>query len=446
MTHSDTIFAPATAPGRAGVAIVRISGPQADAALSALTAGAPLPAPRRAGRVKVCDGDGEPVDDGLALRFPGPASFTGEDVVELHLHGSRAVLDAVMGLLAAQEGLRVAEPGEFTRRAFENGKMDLTQAEALADLIDAETAAQRRQALRQMDGALARLIEDWRHRLVKALGHFEAFIDFPDEDLPPEAEGAIWGAVGSLVDEMCAHLNDGRRGERLRDGFHIAIIGPPNAGKSSLLNALARREAAIVSDIAGTTRDVVDVHLDLGGYAVVLADTAGLRDAAEAIESEGIRRARARAEQADLRLAVFDGATWPRLDAHTLSLVDDATLVVVNKADLATVPDDPVVAGRAGLALSVRSGQGMERLLARLGEEVGVRLAGGSGAPALTRERHRRALTECVDALRRARAAALPELGGEDLRLAARALGRITGRVEVDELLDVIFRDFCIGK
>lgn len=446
MTQTDTIFAPATAPGRAGVAIVRISGPQADAALSVLTGGTPLPPPRRAARARVFDRDGQPVDDGLALRFPAPASFTGEDVVELHLHGSRAVMDAVMALLAGQPGLRIAEPGEFTRRAFENGKMDLTQAEALADLIDAETAAQRQQALRQMDGALARLIDGWRARLVKALGHFEAFIDFPDEDLPPEAENAIWGTVEGLVAEMTTHLNDGHRGERLRDGFHIAIIGPPNAGKSSLLNALARREAAIVSDIAGTTRDVVDVHLDLGGYAVVLADTAGLREAAEQIESEGIRRARARAEQADLRLAVFDGAAWPQVDAHTLSLVDEAALVVVNKADLAAAPEVPEIAGRPALALSVRTGQGMDQLLDRLTSAVKARLDGAASAPALTRERHRRALTECVEALRRARTTTLPELAGEDLRLAARALGRITGRVEVDELLDVIFRDFCIGK
>ncbi|EKV32168.1 GTPase and tRNA-U34 5-formylation enzyme TrmE [Caenispirillum salinarum AK4] len=443
---TPTIFAPATAPGRAGVAIVRISGPLADAALSALTAGAPLPQPRRAARVRVSGEGGEQVDDGLALRFPAPASFTGEDVVELHLHGSRAVMEAVMALLSAQEGLRVAEPGEFTRRAFENGKMDLTQAEALADLIDAETAAQRRQALRQMDGALARLYDAWRDRLVRALAHLEAFIDFPDEELPPAAERAIWGSVEGLTAEMRSHLDDGHRGERLRDGLHIAIIGPPNAGKSSLLNALAQREAAIVSDIAGTTRDVVDVHLDLGGYPVVLADTAGLREAAETIESEGIRRARARAEQADLRLAVFDGAEWPAVDDHTLSLVDDSALVVVNKADLGAVPEAPAVNGQPALPLSVKTGRGLDTLLERLTALVADRLSGGSAAPALTRARHRAALAECVDALARAQAADLAELAAEDLRLAVRALGRITGRVEVDELLDVIFRDFCIGK
>lgn len=443
---TPTIFAPATAPGRAGVAIIRISGPLADAALSVLTAGGPLPPPRRAARVTVRGEDGEQIDDGLALRFPAPASFTGEDVVELHLHGSRAVIEAVMALLSAQEGLRVAEPGEFTRRAFENGKMDLTQAEALADLINAETAAQRRQALRQMDGALARLYDGWRDRLVRALAHLEAFIDFPDEELPPTAERAIWGSVGELCAEMQAHLDDGHRGERLRDGLHIAIIGPPNAGKSSLLNALARRDAAIVSDIAGTTRDVVDVHLDLGGYPVVLADTAGLREAAETVESEGIRRARARAKQADLRLAVFDGAAWPTLDSHTLSLVDDSALVVVNKADLGTVPDAPTVNDRPALALSVKTGRGVDDLLDRLTRLVADRLSGGAAAPALTRARHRAALAECVEALGRAQAADLGELAAEDLRLAVRALGRITGRVEVDELLDVIFRDFCIGK
>lgn len=443
---TPTIFAPATAPGRAGVAIIRISGPLADSALSVLTAGAPLPPPRRAVRVKVMGEDGDYIDDGLALRFPGPASFTGEDVVELHLHGSRAVMEAVMGVLSAQEGLRVAEPGEFTRRAFEHGKMDLTQAEALADLIDAETAAQRRQALRQMDGALARLYDGWRDQLIQSLAHLEAFIDFPDEDLPLTAERAIWGTVETLIAEMQAHLDDGHRGERLRDGLHIAIIGPPNAGKSSLLNALARREAAIVSDIAGTTRDIVEVHLDLGGYPVVLADTAGLRDAAESIESEGIRRARARAEQADLRLAVFDGASWPTVDVHTVSLIDDSALLVVNKADLGAVPETPVVNDRPALPVSVKTGAGLDRLLDHLTALVADRFSGGSTAPALTRARHRAALSECTEALLRARAADLAELAAEDLRLAVRALGRVTGRVEVDELLDVIFRDFCIGK
>lgn len=396
--------------------------------------------------MKVMGEDGDYIDDGLALRFPGPASFTGEDVVELHLHGSRAVMEAVMGVLSAQEGLRVAEPGEFTRRAFEHGKMDLTQAEALADLIDAETAAQRRQALRQMDGALARLYDGWRDQLIQSLAHLEAFIDFPDEDLPLTAERAIWGTVETLIAEMQAHLDDGHRGERLRDGLHIAIIGPPNAGKSSLLNALARREAAIVSDIAGTTRDIVEVHLDLGGYPVVLADTAGLRDAAESIESEGIRRARARAEQADLRLAVFDGASWPTVDVHTVSLIDDSALLVVNKADLGAVPETPVVNDRPALPVSVKTGAGLDRLLDHLTALVADRFSGGSTAPALTRARHRAALSECTEALLRARAADLAELAAEDLRLAVRALGRVTGRVEVDELLDVIFRDFCIGK
>lgn len=442
---SDTIVAPATAPGRAGVAVIRLSGPAAGPALEALT-GRPRPLPRKA--VRACFRDPEeglPLDDGLVLWFPAPASFTGEDVAEIQCHGGRAVVESLLDALCRQPGVRPAEPGEFTRRAFDNGKMDLTQAEALGDLINAETAAQQRQALRQMDGALARLYDGWREALIHALAHLEAYIDFPDEDLPPDVARAVEGEIATLRDQIAAHLDDGHRGERLRDGLHIAIVGPPNAGKSSLVNALARREAAIVSATAGTTRDVVEVHLDLGGYPAVLADTAGLREATEEIEAEGIRRALARAEQADLRIAVLDGTTWPSVDAQTLALIDDATLVVLNKADLGPAPETEEVKGQPVMPLSVKTGAGMETLLFALQHEVRERLE-TRGAPALTRKRHRRALEECCEALDRALAMPELDLRAEDLRLAARALGRITGRVEVDDLLDVIFRDFCIGK
>lgn len=442
---SDTIVAPATAPGRAGVAVIRLSGPAAGPALEALT-GRPRPLPRKAVRARFRDPEeGLPLDDGLVLWFPAPASFTGEDVAEIQCHGGRAVVESLLDALCRQPGVRPAEPGEFTRRAFDNGKMDLTQAEALGDLINAETAAQQRQALRQMDGALARLYDGWREALIHALAHLEAYIDFPDEDLPPDVARAVEGEIATLRDQIAAHLDDGHRGERLRDGLHIAIVGPPNAGKSSLVNALARREAAIVSATAGTTRDVVEVHLDLGGYPAVLADTAGLREATEEIEAEGIRRALARAEQADLRIAVLDGTTWPSVDAQTLALIDDATLVVLNKADLGPAPETEEVKGQPVMPLSVKTGAGMETLLFALQHEVRERLE-TRGAPALTRKRHRRALEECREALDRALAMPELDLRAEDLRLAARALGRITGRVEVDDLLDVIFRDFCIGK
>jgi tRNA modification GTPase len=439
---AETIYALASAPGRAGVAVYRLSGPDAGRALAALT-GKPLPPPRIATLAWLHSADGQPIDDGLVLWFPAPRSFTGEDVAELHLHGGRAVAQAVAEALMGL-GLRPAEPGEFSRRAFLAGKLDLTRAEAIADLVDAETAAQRRQALRQLDGGLARLVDDWRARLVHAMAHLEAAIDFSDEGIPDEVAEDVAAEVSTLAAELDSHLADGRRGERLRDGLAIAILGAPNAGKSSLLNRIAGREAAIVSAHAGTTRDVIEVHLDLGGWPVMVADTAGLRDAAEEIEAEGVRRALVRAETADLRVAVFDASLLPALDAATLSVVDADTIVVVNKADLGQgVPD--AIAGRPVIAVSAKSGAGVEALLAAVEAEVAARLD-GAGSAALTRARHRTAVAETVVALRRFDAGAGLELAAEDLRLAARALGRITGRVDVEDLLDVVFRDFCIGK
>ena len=433
-----TIFALASAPGRAGIAVLRLSGARVHRTLLALIG--KIPIPRRATRAQFRDPDnGELIDDGVVLFFPAPHSYTGEDVAEFHVHGSRAVIAALLDLLGRREALRLAEPGEFTRRAFENGKLDLTEAEAVADLIAAETAAQRRQALRQLDGALGALYEDWRARLMRALARLEAEIDFPEEGLPPDISAGIRGDVASLGAEIEAHLDDRHRGERLRDGVSIAILGPPNAGKSSLLNALARRDIAITSAIAGTTRDVIETRLDLGGYPVLLADTAGLRVSADSIEQEGVRRALARAEAADLRLIILD-ATRPEATVD-LALIDGDAVIVVNKTDLA--PDAPIAAGALGL--SVATGAGMGALLARLTEEVAKR-AGDGGAPLITRARHREALLQCAAALARFPLATLPELAAEDLRQAARALGRITGRVDVEDMLDVIFREFCIGK
>lgn len=439
-----TIYALATAPGRSGVAVVRISGPEAGSALAALT-GRPLSAPRRAVLTKLRDPrTGDALDDALVLRFTAPASFTGEDVVELHLHGGRAVVTGVIEALATLPGLRLAEPGEFTRRAFENGKLDLTEAEAVADLIDAETNAQRRQALRQMEGALGKLYDGWRERLTRALAHIEADIDFAEDDLPGGVADAVRPVIAGLADEIAAHLDDGGRGERLREGLHIAIVGAPNAGKSSLLNAIARRDAAIVSARAGTTRDIIEVHLDLGGYPVVLADTAGLREAAaDEVEEEGIRRARDRAARADVKVAVFDATTLPDLDPATLGLIDRDTVVVFNKTDLATATD--LRPDLAPILVSAHTGTGLKTLEEKLTAFSADRLAIGS-APSLTRARHRAALMECRESLLRALDAPLPELAAEDVRLASRALGRITGRVDVEDLLDVIFRDFCIGK
>jgi len=449
---TDTIFAPATAAGRAGVAVIRISGAKAVKALDRL--GVKTPSPRTMTRAALrAPGQTDVLDDALVVWFPGPRSFTGEDVVELHVHGGRAVLDGVLSALNAIGGLRPAEPGEFTRRAFEAGKLDLTQAEALADLVDAETRAQAQQALRQMGGALNTLYSDWRERLVKSLAHLEAVIDFPDEDLPEETAAALWGDVDALEKDIAAHLADGGRGERLRDGVHVAIVGPPNAGKSSLLNLLAKRDAAIVSDTAGTTRDVIEVHLDLDGYPVLVADTAGLRETVDAIETEGVKRATQRAEDADLVIAVFDGAVYPERDAVTRDVItaaeSEAVLVAVNKADLLDQAREQEIdvgdAWRSTHFISVQDGFGIELLLTKLTEKVAAHCEVGAAAP-LTRARHRSALEECTAALKRARAAALPELAAEDLRLAARALGRITGHVDVEDLLDVVFSDFCIGK
>ena len=436
--NADTIFALASAPGRAGIAVVRLSGVGTHTAIVALKCN--VPPARKAVRAKFKHPkSAELLDDGLLILFPAPHSFTGEDVAELHLHGGRAVIDSVLDALNGIEGLRPAEPGEFSRRAFANDKMDLTEAEAIADLVDAETRGQQRQALRQMGGALKELYDGWRHRLVQSLAHLEAVIDFPDEDLPADVSEKLWGEVGDLSTAISQHLDDGRRGERIRSGISIAIVGPPNAGKSSLLNMLSRRETAIVSATPGTTRDVIEVHLDLDGHAVTIADTAGLRESADTIESEGIRRAKRRAETADLKIAVFDGANYPTLDATTQALVDENTIVVVNKSDLLKTPP------RDAMAMSLQSGAGVDAFLQKLHRAVNALADTGAAMP-LTRVRHRKALEECLVALQRARAASESELAAEDLRLAARALGRLTGRIDVEEILDAVFRDFCIGK
>jgi tRNA modification GTPase len=380
------------------------------------------------------------LDHALVLWFPGPSSFTGEDMVEFHLHGGRAVVEGVSRALLAL-GLTPAGPGDFARRAFENGKLDLTQVEALADLIESETAFQRRQALRQEDGALSKRVEGWRQRLVSALARQEALIDFPDEELPDHLQDEISQLVEGLAGDITPYLADQRVGERLRDGVVVAILGAPNAGKSSLMNALAGREVAIVSEHAGTTRDVLEVHLDLGGYPVTLLDTAGLREAEEGVEAEGIRRALARAESADLKLVLFDAAQWPERDASSLAQLDDRSIQLVSRLDRA---GEGIDLGDS-LGLSVRTGQGMGELLAHLEERV-AGLLGSCETSLITRERHRLALEDCVSALRRYQSAPSTDLAGEELRQAAIALGRITGRVGVEELLDLIFGEFCIGK
>jgi tRNA modification GTPase len=432
VARADTIFALSTASGRSGVAIIRVSGPGAGRALERLS-GEAKPAVRLAALRRFRDAFGE-IDRGLVLWFEGPASFTGEDSAEFHVHGGRAIVEAMLSALAAIPGLRPAEPGEVTRRAVENGKLDLTRAEALADLIDAETEGQRRQALRQYEGVLYGFYESWRTRLIAAVAWAEAAIDFADEEIPEDAFGKARTAVGEIAEEIQGHLDDRHRGELVRDGLNLTVIGNPNAGKSSLVNALAKRDVAIVSEVAGTTRDVIEVRLNLGGYLVTLADTAGLRETSDAIESEGVRRALARAEAADLVILLQDGT------AAKAAAFEDADLVVWNKADL------PWPEPREGLKLSLKTGEGLDALLAALTARVAQKLEAPAEAPPVTRARHRHALEEAAVALVRAGAATEPELMAEDVRLAMRAIGRITGKVDVEDLLDVIFRDFCIGK
>lgn len=456
--HRDTIFALATAPGVSAVAMLRVSGPRARAAMRALSRRDDDPAPRVATRRTLrAPGDGAAFDDALVLWFPAPRSFTGEDIVEFHLHGGRATCRAALSALAAMEGLRLARPGEFARRAFDHGRLDLSQVEALADLIEAETEGQARQAMRQLESGLGARCEDWRRRLLEARAHAEAEIDFPEEDLPVGLSAALGPRLRALEAEIAACLDDGRRGERLRDGFSVAVLGPPNAGKSSIINYLVRRDAAIVATVPGTTRDVLEVELDLGGWPVTLADTAGLRslDAAidqgqAEIEREGMRRARARAGTADLRLVVLpaDGAAAALADGECAGLLGPDALLAWNRIDLApreAMPRHP--ADGEALAVSALTGVGMDRLAAAIEARAAAALGGQAREPALvTRARHREALEAARSAISRASASLAPELRAEELRVAGEALGRITGRSGVEDMLDLLFSSFCIGK
>lgn len=443
MERRSTIFALSSAKGRAGICVFRVSGPATRSAVEALT-GAPVPAARRAVLRDVRLSDGTVIDRGLVLWFEGPHSFTGEDVAEFHLHGGPAVIGALTRRLSELPNLRPADAGEFTRRAFMAGKLDLTEAEGLADLINAETEQQRRLALRQLQGGLKEQYERWRGELVRALAHIEATIDFVDEELPDDLAKSVQPRVAKLRTEIANHLNDHRRGEIVRDGFTVVILGAPNVGKSSLLNALARRDVAIVSSVPGTTRDAIEVDLDLGGYAVTLIDTAGLRDTTDEIESEGIKRARAKAQHADIRLGVIDAAA-SLIDSRVSRELSDGDALVLNKCDTANAGTQTVAAPLHQMRISAKTGAGIDELLSWLEAQV-VSRAGGSESMPMTRARHREALIDAHAALTRFDKAQALDIAAEDLRIAARALGRITGRVDVEDLLDVIFREFCIGK
>jgi tRNA modification GTPase len=427
----DTIYATATARGRAGVAVIRISGPMAFAAGQALCGS--LPAPRVAG-LRNLTWQGALLDQALVLTFAKDASFTGEQVVELQTHGGPAAVGAVLRALADQPGLRLAEAGEFTRRALENGVLDLAQVEGLADLIDAETEAQRRQAVRVLSGAVGDKVERWRRDLIRAGALLEATIDFADEDVPVDVSPEVLALIDGLVADLGREAAGVAAAERIRDGFEVAIVGAPNAGKSTLLNQLAGREAAITSEIAGTTRDVIEVRMEIAGLPVTFLDTAGLRETADRLEQAGIDRALARAKAADLRLFLTDGSPITGMVPQG----DD--LVVLGKADTIYAYD--------GLAISGLTGAGVPELMARIGEILQGRV-GSAGI--LVRERHRVAVTAAIAALAESRAEVVRddsrvELAAEHLRQAVRALDALVGRVDVDDLLGEIFASFCIGK
>jgi tRNA modification GTPase len=446
----DTIFALSSGRPPAAIAVVRISGPRTSAALEALIGRVPLP--RRATLARVREpSTAETIDEAVVLWFPSPKSETGEDTAEVQLHGGRAVIAAVLAALAKVPGLRPAEAGEFTRRAFENGRLDLTRVEGLADLIYADTEVQRRQAYRQLQGLLGNRAEHWRATLIEIIALVEAGIDFSDEgDVPATTLGQALDAAHRLHNEIEGALADSHRGERLREGLVVAIAGPVNVGKSSLLNRIARRDAAIVSPFAGTTRDVIEIHLDLDGYPVTMLDTAGIRPSDDPVEQEGVRRALERASAADLVLWVVDvsAAHGVAPDNAALQFPETPKLVVYNKVDL-VAESKPVPCSADGpLAISAKTGEGLNELVRKLTEYARSHL--GSAEPALvTRQRHRHALEAAAEALGRALAEGKKrreDIVAEELRLAARALGRLTGRVDVEDVLDVIFRDFCIGK
>ena len=444
---NQTIYALSTVYGKSGVAVIRISGNNALVALKKMTSlDTTKIKPRYAYFVSLKNNEGNTLDKCLILYFKAPNSFTGEDIVEIQTHGSKAVISGVLSTLAQIEGFRMAEPGEFSKRAFYNGKMDLTEAEGLADLIDAETSEQQKYAMRQMEGGLKNLYDDWREQLLKILAHLEAFIDFPDEDIPNNVMSEMKNNVFKLENSVYEHLKSDNIGERLREGFRVVIVGPPNAGKSSLLNAIANREAVIVSDIAGTTRDAIDIHLDIKGYPVMFTDTAGLREANEEIEKKGIEIAYSKIKSADFIICLFDASKdGVQIFDNIRKSFKSNTFLVANKCDKLTSEQCSVLEKQGCILISAKQKEGISQILDRIYEFICERFTSNSNL-LITRSRYREALQEVMENLQHFSFDKEIELTAEDIRLAARALGKITGRIEVNEILDKIFGDFCIGK
>ncbi|MEK6734317.1 MAG: tRNA uridine-5-carboxymethylaminomethyl(34) synthesis GTPase MnmE [Pseudomonadota bacterium] len=454
LNDKKTIFALATAPGKSGVAVIRISGPDAVNSIKSLTKGSALKPRQATLRNLINPKTQELIDKAIIIYFPGPNSFTGEDIIELHIHGSRAVINILIKLLSDFNNFRIANPGEFAKRSFLNGRMDLTEAEGLSDLIEAETLIQQQQAARQMQGELSELYDNWKMKLIKMLALIEAYLDFPDDDIPDEVISEVNNEVEYLKNELALHLNDHRRGEILRNGIYVAILGSPNVGKSSLLNYLAKKDVAIVSNIAGTTRDVIEVNLDLAGYPVTIADTAGIRESQDLIEKEGITRALRKAEDADIKiimLAADDDSSY-----KIKAMMDDNTIIIMNKIDLRHVETIAETSrdnhtGSFGctqddvLAVSVNQNIGLDLFLEKLTMLISEKFSPSSD-PVITRERHRYHIKECYEALSFFDLNKPLELASEDLRIATRALGKIVGVIDVETILDEIFLKFCIGK
>ena len=437
----DTILALATGSLHAATALIRISGNAASTTANIL--GFKLQKQRLASVAILKDGERK-LDEALVIFFKGPRSYTGEDVMELHVHGGRAVIEAVINTLQKQGGFRIAEPGEFTKRAVLNGKMDLTKAEGINDLIQAETEAQRVQSFAQVDGALSEIAFGWREKAIKIAAHVEAYIDFPDEEIPESTLTSLGDEMCVLIRDIEKGLNDGRRGEILREGFRVAVIGPPNAGKSTLVNWLSKRPVSIISEQPGTTRDVLEASLDLGGYPVIIADTAGLRASTDPIENEGIKRAQEWAKTANSRLILLEPSTEAGF-LERLKPNPECDLVVLNKIDL--LPRD--FKKEQTLAISLKDEIGLDKLLNGLKKIVSKSMV-GQEPPVITRTRHREALQSCLNSIKSAKTALLsdeePEIVAEELRAATKSLGRVVGAVDVEDLLDVVFGDFCIGK